>query len=221
MKIYSTLFLLIAMLATGSAFAQKIKWEKGEDLAFLKGEKQLAVVYDYSKITVKGASEATYLQAQKEDLNKDKAGEGDAFVTEWTEARDKKYQQHFETEFNNVMKKEGMIIAAGTEAKYTVILVTNDMNLGRGSTFVKKPAKVTYTILIVETANKENILAKGTLEEVEGEVKAPKGSSWIPGGAGTVMSITANVQNHQYTNRIAESYEKAGGILARYIRKHS
>lgn len=219
MKIRSALLVTIILLLAGSGFAQKIKWEKGEDLSFLKSEKKLAVMYDYGNITVKGAPEASYLKDQQADLNKDKAGDGDAFVAEWTDARTKKYQPHFETEFNKTLQESGFTIAADADARYTVIVITNDMSLGRGATFVKKPAKVSFTILIVETANKDNILAKGTLEEVEGTVEAPKGSRWIP-GAGGVMAVTADVQNRQYSNRIAESYEKAGGILGKYVRKH-
>lgn len=205
---------------TQTASAQKIKWETGEELSFLKGQKELAVSYDYSKITVKGGAVEDYLKEQQEELNKDEAGKGDEFVKEWTDAREAKYQKQFETQFNKDMEKEGFVLKPGTDPKYTVIVVANDMEIGKGKTFTSKPAKINYTFLLVETANKDNVMAKGILEKVAGEVKAPKGSGWIPGGAGTVMAVTANVKNRDYSNRLAESYEKAASILAKYIRKN-
>ena len=219
MKLITTMATVITVMAVSSSFAQKIKWEKGGDLAFMKGQTTVATQYDYANVTVKGAPEQTYVNDQKADLNADKAGDGDAFAAEWTDARAKKYQPGFEKGFNKSLEKDGIAVNNEGNAKYTVMVVTNDMQLGKGKTFVRKPALVTYSIIIVETANKDNIVAKGTLEEVEGEVNAPKGSGWIPGGVGTAMSVTANVQNRDYSNRIAKSYEKAGEILGKSIRK--
>lgn len=219
MKLIQMTMLAAAMSIAAQSSAQKIKWETGDGLAFLKDQHALSVSYDYSKITVKGEQEEAYLKSQKEELNKDEAGKGDDFVSEWTDARVNKYQKHFETQFNKDMVKEGWRIAPDTAVKYTVIVIANDMDLGKGKTFSKKPALIDFTILIVETGNKDNIVAKGTLEDVKGEVNAPKGSGWIPGGAGTVMAVSANVNNRSYSNRLAESYEKAAGILAKYIRK--
>lgn len=221
MKLFASIMILAATTAAISASGQKIKWENGEGLAFLKGQDVLNVAYDYSSITVKGQPEADYVTQQKEDLNKEKAGDGDEFEHEWTEAREAKYQVHFEREFNKTLKgkSDSVTIHTGDDAKYTVIIKANDMELGKGKTFVSKPAKMTFTITIVETANQDNILAKGVLEKVEGEVKAPKGSGFIP-GAGGAMALTANVQNRSYSNRLAECYEKAGGALAKYIKKN-
>jgi len=216
----TTQILLTAGLCLGAhmAMGQKIAWETGEDLAFLKGQKELAVEYDYSTIKVKGEAEADYLKSQKEELNKDKAGDGDEFVAEWTKARATKYQPHFEKEFNKRINDSAILVKPGSNAQYTLIIVTEDMSLGKGSTFGKKPAEVNFVLKFVETANKDKVLAKGKLEDVKGEVNAPKGSGFIP-GAGGVMSMTAHVMNKEYSNRIAESYEKTGGILAKYISK--
>jgi hypothetical protein len=219
MKTHYSFLCAALLLISTSSFAQKIKWETGGDLAFLKGQQSLATGYDYSNVTVKGESQEAYVAAQKGELNKDKAGEGDVFETEWTSARAQKYQPAFEKLMNKRLESDGIVVKAENGAKYKVVLVTGDMQLGKGKMFVKKPALVNFTIMIVEAANPGNVLAKGILEEVAGEVNAPKGSGWIPGGAGTAMSVTANVQNRDYTNRIAKSYEKAGEILAKAIHK--
>lgn len=173
-----------ACLITSRSCAQKISWEQGEGLVFLKGEKRLGVMYDYSEITVKGEPEAAYVQEQKQVLNKEKAGEGEAFEAEWTEAREKKYQKNFEEAFNEELKKAGLQIYGEENAMYTLVVATHDIDLGKGNTFAKKPAKINFSFLVVETADKNHILAKGTLSGVAGEVKMPKGSGWIPGGQG-------------------------------------
>lgn len=205
-------------MAAQACMGQKISWESGEDLAFLKGQKEFAIEYDYTNMTVKGEKEADYLNTQRTELNKDKAGDGDEFVEEWTKARQTKYQPHFEKEFNKRVRDSAIQVKPGSNARYTLIIVTDDMQLGKGSAFGKKPAEVTFTLKFVETANKDKVLAKGQLKDVKGEVKAPRGSGFIP-GAGGVMSMTAHVMNKEYSNRIAESYEKTGLVLAKYISK--
>lgn len=209
----------IALMMTSASFAQKIKWEKGDDLAFMKGQTAVGTEFDYSKITVKGESEQSYVDASKTDLNAEKPGDGDAFVEEWTDARTKKYQPQFAKGFNKSLIKDGMYVDSMGTSKYTIILTTGDMQLGKGKMFVKKPAKVNFDFIIVETANKSNVVAKGSMEEVEGEVNAPKGSSWIPGGVGTVMAVTANAQNRSYSNRIANAYNNAGLAIGKAIHK--
>ena len=213
------LFITVSMcLLSHISMAQKVEWEKGEDLSFLKGQKELAVEYDYSNIKVKGEVEADYLKSQREDLNKDTKGDGDEFVEEWTKARTTKYQPHFEKEFNKRIADSAIQVKPGSSAKYTLIIYTGDMELGKGSTFSKKPAKVSFIVKFVETANKSNVLAMGTIKEVKGEVDAPKGSGFIP-GAGGVMSMTAHIQNKEYSNRIANAYQQIGLSIAKYISK--
>ena len=219
MKLTTTLAAIgIALLMTTAAFAQKIKWEKGDDLAFMKGQRDVAAEFDYSKITVKGEAPATYLESQKTDLNADKPGDGDAFVAEWTDAREKKYQPEFAKGFNKMLLKDSIWVNNSGNAKYTIILTTEDMSLGKGKMFVKKPAEVTFSFVIVETANKDNVVAKGRLEEVDGQVDAPKGSAWM-GGVGTVMQVSASVKNRDYSNRIANAYNNAGLAIGKAIHR--
>ena len=209
----------IAIAMTTASFAQKIKWEKGDDLAFLKGQTSVGTEFDYSKITVKGEPEQSYVEASKTDLNADKPGDGDAFAEEWTDARERKYKPQFAKGFNKSLAKDGIYVDSTGSAKYTMIITTGDMQLGKGKTFVSKPAKINVDFVIVETANKGNVVAKGSIEEVEGEIEAPKGSRWIPGGVGTVMAVNANVQNRSYSNRIANAYYNTGLAIGKAIHK--
>ena len=135
----------IGMLALGlclsiAVSAQKIKWETGGDLAFLKGQKEIATSYNYDKVTVKGESPEAYVAAQREELNKDKPGAGDEFADEWTKAREAKYQPGFEKLLNKKLEDDGVMVKQ--DAKYTIMVATGDMVLGKGKKFVKKPSLV-------------------------------------------------------------------------------
>lgn len=207
------------LLFTVSTYAQKISWSSGEDFAFIQGISKLNVEYDFSQMTVAEGTESAFLEERKTEINKDKPGEGDEFVNTWNQAKTTKYPKHFEETFNKEFKKGDVQISSGSDAKYTVIITLLNVKTGKGSAWGKKPAELDFEIRIVETANKNTVLAKGTIENVKGEVKAPKGSGWIPGGAGSVMSTTAHFVNKEVTNRLAESYELVAIALAKHIRK--
>jgi hypothetical protein len=214
------IILAIAFLLTGTfSFAQKIKWQSGEDLPFVKDITAFNVIYDFTNMTVAEGTEQAFLDARKSEMNADKAGEGDEFVSNWNKAKTEKYPKHFEETFNKEFRKEGVTVGQQAAAKYTIIIKVNNVKTGKGSAWGKKPAMLDFTISIVETANQTNVLATGTMEDVKGEVKAPKGSGWIPGGAGTVMNTTAHYVNKEVTNRLAESFELVAIALAKQIDK--
>ncbi|MBL7767311.1 MAG: hypothetical protein JNJ58_14520 [Chitinophagaceae bacterium] len=219
MKTIQNFAVLLLMTMAFSASAQKIKWESGEDLPFIKDVALLNVQYVYSNMTVAEGTEQSFLDERKAEINKDKPGEGDEFVANWQSAKTDKYPKHFETTFNKEFKKEAVVIRQNADAKYTVVITLNNVKTGRGSAWGKKPAMLDFVITIVETANPSNVLAKGTMEDVKGEVKAPKGSGWIPGGAGAVMNTTAHFVNKEVTNRLAESFELVAIALAKQINK--
>lgn len=215
---YALLTAAMVVSMTSASFAQKIKWQQGEDLAFMKGQTTIGTEYDYTKITVSDGGEQEYLASQKADLNADKAGDGDAFVDEWSAARTKKYQPQFEKGINKSLEKDGITVNNDGSAKYTIMLHTGNMEMGKGKMFVKKPAKVNYEFMIVETADKSKVVAKGTMDRVEGEIDAPKGSRWM-GSVGTVMAVTANAQNRDYSNRIGKAYNNAGMAIGKAMHK--
>ncbi|MCC7029509.1 MAG: hypothetical protein IT257_04325 [Chitinophagaceae bacterium] len=215
----SIFFAMTLLMISTFSFAQKIKWQSGEDLPFVQDVSVFNVIYDFSNITVAEGTEQAFLDARKSEMNADKAGEGDEFVANWNKAKTEKYPKHFEETFNKEFKKEGVTVKQQADAKYTIIIKVNNVKTGKGSAWGKKPAMLDFTITLVETANQANVLASGTMEDVKGEVKAPKGSGWIPGGAGTVMSTTAHYVNKEVTNRLAESFELVAIALAKQIDK--
>jgi hypothetical protein len=179
MKTHYSFLCAALLLISTSSFAQKIKWETGGDLAFLKGQQSLATGYDYSNVTVKGESQEAYVAAQKGELNKDKAGEGDVFETEWTSARAQKYQPAFEKLMNKRLESDGIVVKAENGAKYKVVLVTGDMQLGKGKMFVKKKTDMVQEEValasVVDVAGWKSVGKKvAGAELVEIELVAPE-----------------------------------------------
>lgn len=202
--------LLLAAIAIGSlsiANAQKITWETGK-LDVLKGEKNIATEIVYvDDLQVGGEGEKAFLEERRASDNKEKAGSGDLFVTNWEEAKKTKYPKRINDYIHKGSKEKVTASSENTDAKYVIILTPNNIDLGKGKYFGTKPALVDFEIVIAENANRSNIVAKGKALKVKGEAKAPKGSNWIPGGAGAVMDVANRSQNFDATNRIAESFE--------------
>lgn len=234
MKIFSILYLwrkfinmktirmgisLLLTLMTLSGFAQKLKWESGEDLAFLKGEKNVTVEYNFDNMIVGEKSETEFLEDKRKELNEDKAGSGDEFVTHWHEVKKTKYPKQFEENFNNALKKEELRISQSGESKYTVIVTTQNIKTGKGNAWRNKPAEIDFLLTIVETANKSNVVAKATLQDAKGLVEAPKGSGFIPGGAGRAIRTVAHFSNLEMTNRVAECYDMLADAFSKQVRK--
>lgn len=210
---------LLLTLVSLTGFAQKLKWESGEDLAFLKGEKTLAVEYDFDKMIVGEVSESEFLEDKRKELNADKPNSGDEFVTHWHDVKKTKYPKQFEENFNNALKKEDLRMAKNGDSKYTVIVTTQNIKTGKGSAWRNKPAEIDFTITVVETANKSNVVAKATMENAKGLVQAPKGTGFIPGGAGRAIRTVAHFSNLEMTNRVAECYDFLADAFAKQVRK--
>lgn len=211
--------ILLAALAVCSAYladAQKVKWETG-NIDVLKGQSSVATEIVYPNVlNVSGMPEQEFLDERRKTDNAEKPGAGDSFVKRWTTARESKYIKRFSEHFTKATKEK---VNAGTgEAKYVIILTPQNIDLGKGRYFGTKPAYVDFDVVIAENANRNNIVARGRAEKVPGESKAPKGSQWIPGGAGTAIDAANRSQNFDATNRIAESFELLAVTLGKQLR---
>lgn len=197
---------LLAVAAIHTADAQKIKWDKG-DLKVLKGQTQLSTEIIYENLQVSSMPEEQFLKERKNRDNEEKAGAGDIFANNWEEAKKTKYIKRVNDHVFSASKKKVTASENNTSATYKLILKPNNIDLGKGRYFGTKPALVDFDITIVETANPSNVVAHGVALAVKGEAKAPKGSGWIPGGAGAVIDASNRSQNFEATNRVAESFE--------------
>ncbi|QLH44689.1 MAG: hypothetical protein HWD58_03100 [Bacteroidota bacterium] len=93
------------LLFTVSTYAQKISWSSGEDFAFIQGISKLNVEYDFSQMTVAEGTESAFLEERKTEINKDKPGEGDEFVTTWNQAKITKYPKHLKRPSTKNLKR--------------------------------------------------------------------------------------------------------------------
>jgi hypothetical protein len=160
-----TTFALIAIFALQPVFAQKIKVIQG-DLAVLKGLDKMNVDYDYSEMSVgKFKTEKEYIAKKKEDYNKKEEGKGDAWEKDWIADRTERYAPQFEELFN---KNSDFKVGDYASAKYTLIVKTTFTEPGFNIAITRKNAEIRGEILVVETANRSNVVLKLSFDKALG-----------------------------------------------------
>lgn len=193
-----TTLLLALILTVQTAFAQRVDLRSG-DVDVLSGQKSINVEYDYSEFGVgKFATEKEYLDKKSAEYNAKEAGKGDAWKKSWVADRENKYEPKFEELFNKGLAEKGLKIEQGSGAKYTLIVHTVFLEPGFNVGVMRKNAYLNYKIDLVESAGKKNV--------------AEMALSNVPGGQFGGFDFDAG-------DRIAESYAKAGKVLAAFIDK--
>lgn len=199
----TALVLSLAFVAlSGISFGQKIVSIEGEKTpAFLKGQTNINVEFDYSDMAVgKFKSEQDYINEKVEEYNKDEPGRGDKWRESWIGSRERVYHPKFMTLFNKGLEKNGISGEEGIDAQYTLIVHTYFTEPGFNVGVVSQPAGVSFEYIFVETENREKIVAKYRQEKV-------------PGAQAMGMDFDTST-------RISESYAKAGKMLAAFIAKN-
>jgi hypothetical protein len=144
--------LLVAALTVTTIFgasAQKFKPAP----VFLKGENQINVVFDYSKVTFDGDSQ--------QEQYKDK---GKKWVEEWEGKRRTDLNNSFIGSLNDELKKVGLSADDFPDATYTMIVEVLDCDFGAYAGPMSVAAKVKATVKIVKTGT-TGILAQATFKE--------------------------------------------------------
>ncbi|MCF0056968.1 hypothetical protein [Dyadobacter sp. CY356] len=196
-NILSTLSVMLCFVFH-SGFAQKVDLRSG-DVDVLAGQKTVNVQYDYSEFGVgKFATEKEYLDKKSGEYNAKEAGKGDEWKKAWVADRQNKYEPKFEELFNKGLEDNGLKISQGSDAKYTFVIHTTYLEPGYNVGVMRKNAYLNYKIDLVETAGKKSI-AEMVLTNV-------------PGGQFGGFDFDSGT-------RIAESYAKAGKVLAAFIDK--
>jgi hypothetical protein len=195
-------FTLVIALVTFSlaGYAQRIAQKSGS-VSALNGQTTLNVEYDYSSFGVgKFENEADFVNKKVEEYNAKEAGKGDKWKEGWVSAREDRYEPKFEELFNKGAEKLGLQVVNGKkDAKYTLIVRTTFLEPGFNVGVMKKPAYVNFEFDIVETANRSNKVSEQSLSNVPGTQF---------GG-----------YDFDIGSRVAESYAKAGKVLAAYLSK--
>lgn len=185
---------IFSLLTFSSVYAQKIKVTSGS-LAPLKSETTIALEFTYDNISAgKFNKEEDYIEKRKKELNEKEAGSGDKWAASWISDRKAAYEPKFIqlfTDYGNLK------IAA--DAKYTMIFHTTFIEPGYNVGVWRGDALINATATIVETANKNNVLA--VVDIIGSKGRMAMGSDFATSW------------------RIAECYARAGRELAKFIKK--
>lgn len=191
--LHSILTLLIFLVATNSVNAQKIKVIQG-DPKVLRSETSINIEFTYSPdMKVGKMTEAAYIEKRKKDMNDKAPGGGDKWAASWVTDRKSAYEPKFIRLFTETSK-----MSNEANARYTLIFNTIFTEPGFSAGWpVNKNALISGTASIVETSNKNNVIAVLSVENAPGRMAmgVDFATSW----------------------RIAEAYAMAGRELARYI----
>lgn len=191
--------MLAALFVASSLFGLSQTKAKKGDYKFLKGEKTLTLVFDYSNMIVgKQLKEDAYVSKKVKDKNKKEAGSGDKWKESWLSAREEKYEPKFVTLINKSMFKMGMVASKEAKAKYTMTVKTVYTEPGFNVGVMKKPAFVNYLFIFTDNESGKEV-GRYLLEKVPGSQAA--GFDYDVG------------------TRIAESYAKGGKMIGAYISK--
>lgn len=192
--------LFTAMLLTLSVavYAQKIKVVEGS-LTPLKGQKALKTEFSYDDMTIgkDGLTEKAYLEKRRGELNEKEQGRGDKFATQWVNDR----KERFEPQFRELFSKHTGFSTVDDNSQYTLIFHTTRTEPGWNVGVMRVPAFIDGEVLVVETANKSNVIAKLTL------TKAPGRDAWG--------------FDYETGARLQEAYAKAGKELGQLITKQT
>ncbi|RZJ35259.1 MAG: hypothetical protein EOO51_06385 [Flavobacterium sp.] len=194
--------LLVAAVVTSAVSAQDIKLVKG-DFSALKGQKDVNVIFDYSKLTImkEKKTEAQYVADRSQELNEKNRGNGDIWKKKWDSSKEMIWNPKFLELLNVVLSKEKQDIVfqeGKSDAKYTLLVDAVWIYPGWDVAMMKQPAKVSCNIKLVETANKSNVIAEVTSENAPGD-------QWG--------------NNFSNESRIGEGFAKTGKSLAKLMLK--
>jgi len=190
------IIILLLMIVSVASYAQRSKIVQGS-LAPLKGEKAMRIEFTYDNMTVstKNVAEPAYMKEKKDEYNKKEAGKGDKWAQSWIDSRSSRY----EPQFRELFAKVTGMTTASDNAKYTVIFHTTHTETGYNIGISKRPAFIDGEVLIVETANKSNVIARITMDNA-------------PGSQFSGFDYDAG-------SRIQECYAKCGKTLGKMIVK--
>jgi hypothetical protein len=192
-------FAVMLLALSVTSYAQKIKVVEGS-LAPLKGQKAIKVEFTYDNMTIgkDGLTEQAYLTKRKGELNEKEAGRGDKFERKWNDDR----KERFEPQFRELFSKHAMIsTVGGDDAQYTLIFHTTRTEPGWNVGVMRVPAYIDAEVFIVETKNKNKVVAKVTV------VKAP--------------GRDAMGFDYETGARLQEAYAKAGKEVGQLVAKQT
>ena len=185
--------LLFAMAIATGISAQRIKLVEG-DLSALKNEEDINTEFTYDNMRVgKYDKEAEYVSDKTESLNKKEPGRGDTWAKAWVNDR----IDRFEPKFTELFEKSSKMGTSKT-AKYTLIFKTLTTEPGFNIGITRKNAEINAEVLVVETANRNKVIAKATVQKAVGR--------------------TFGGYDFDTGERLSEAYADAGKALGKFVK---
>lgn len=192
----STILLAMFAFLGLTSFAQRSTNAKDADYSFLKGKKDMNIVFDYEGMTVgKNKTEEEYVNETVAERNEKKAGTGDEWRKSWEKGKLNIYEPSFKAILSKKLGKVGIVVSEGDNAEVTVIVRTTRIEPGFNAGVVAMEAQIDVEYIFVETANKDNILAT------------------------VVMSKVMGTDTYTVSDRVNAAYVNAGGGLGMYMKK--
>ncbi|HKH59705.1 MAG TPA: hypothetical protein VKA49_02680 [Flavitalea sp.] len=193
MKMIKLLGLLVAMSISLGISAQRIKLVEG-DLSVLNSEQNINTEFTYDNMKVgKYEKEADYVSDKTASLNKKEPGRGDTWAKAWVSDR----KERFEPKFNELFAQSSKMNTS-KDAKYTLIFKTVTTEPGFNIGITRKNAEINAEVLVVETANRNKVVAKATVQKAVGR--------------------TFGGFDFDTGERLSEAYADAGKGLGKFIK---
>lgn len=195
MRTLSLILSFVFLLCAGFASAQ-VKMVDGKLDAIKPGSK-INTEFTYENMGVgKFKAEEEYVNKKKKEYNEKEAGRGDRWAESWVADR----KNRFEPAFNNLLGKHADINpGAYPDAQYTLIFNTSFTEPGFNVGVWRSNAYINGTAKIVETKNRDKVIAEFTLNKMPGR----------------------DVSGYDFDTgeRIEEAYAKAGKELGQLMKK--
>lgn len=190
-------FFILLMFISGVTHAQKIRLVEG-DLKDLEGLTSLKTEFTYDNMMVgKDLPEKAYIADKKIKLDEKEPGRGAEWEKAWKDDR----KDRFEPQFRELFAKHSGMSTTDDNSPYTLIFKTTRTEPGWNVGVMRVPAFIDAEVLIVESANRNNVVARITL------LKSPGRDAW---GADFETGV-----------RLQEAYAKAGKELGGFIKKQT
>ena len=191
---FKPLGVAVAMTISLSLSAQRIKTVEG-NFSVLQDQQKINTEFTYDDMKVgKYDKEADYVADKTASLNKKEPGRGDTWSKAWVTDR----SDRFEPKFNELFEKSSGL-STSKDAKYTLIFKTISTEPGFNIGITRKNAEINAEVLLVETANKNKVVAKATVQKAVGR--------------------TFGGYDFDTGERISEAYADAGKALGKYVKK--
>ncbi len=128
------------------------------DLSFLKGQKSINVVFDYTGFKIEKETESEFVEREATAREGKEAGSGEKFKADW----EKDKTERFNAALKKILGEALQINTDDSEAQYTLIVYNiNLTNKGWGNKFSGgNPASMNVDMKFVETANQSNTLCE-------------------------------------------------------------